>query len=284
MAEAASLALAFLEERPESAARSLESLAPADAAALLDEVPVRIAAPAVARMTSWTAARCIAQISPDRGSAILAELRTRDATAILRQLPHAEREALLDTLPSSVARHHRRTLTYPRTRAGAWVDHDVAAIDSDHTAGDALDLLAARRRADDSVVFVVDSTRRYVGVATVPAILHSGRSAKLAAIADRQVRPVFASASLGTALAHAGWNSYLMLPVTNPQGEFLGGVSRATLEKGAHDARASQPDRWEPTLLLGIVEAYFVVIAGLARSTPALDTGGPAPISPRSAR
>ena len=283
MDEAPRLALTFLEERPESAARSLEVLDPADAAALLEAVPVRIAAPAVARMTSWTAARCIARVTPDRASAIVAELRTRDATAILRQLGSAERELLLDSLPAGVARHFRRTLTYPRMRAGAWVDHDVAVIDSAQTAGAALDLLAARRRSDDSVVFLIDASRTYVGVVPVGALLHAPRQAPLFTIADRHTRPVFASASLATALAHGGWTSYLVLPVTYPQGELLGAVNRATLEKGAQDARLTQPDRWEPSILVDIIEAYVVVVAGLARATPTLDAGGSPQRAGRSA-
>ena len=276
MHEAPRLALTFLEERPESAARSLEALDPADAAALLGVLPVRVAAPAVAQMTSWTAARCIALVAPDRASAILAELQTRDATAILRQLGPEERDALLETLPVSVARHFRRTLTAPRTRVGAWVDHDVPVIDANQTVGAALDLLAARRRTDDSVVFLVDSSRAHAGVVAVGSLLHAARHVKLTTIADRQLRPVFASASLGTALVHAGWNRYLLLPVTYPQGEFLGAVNRAALEKGVKDARLTQPDRWEPSILVDIVEAYVVVVAGLARATPTLDPTGAA--------
>ena len=280
MDEAAHLALSFLEERPASAARSLESLEPADAAALLGAVPVRIAAPAVARLSSWAAARCIALLPEEQAGAILADLRTRDAAAILRQFPPSGRNALLDSLPSSLARHFRRTLTWPRTRAAAWVDHDVAAIEADQTVGDAFDLLIARRRPDDSVVFLVDGSRAYVGLVAVSALLHTSRQTQLATVADRQVRPVFASASLGSALAHPGWGSYLMLAVTYPQGEFLGGLARATLERGASDARMTQPDRLEPTILLDIVEAYAVVVAGLARSSAPLDAEH-SPSSPR---
>ena len=276
MDEAPRLALAFLEDRPESAARALEALDPADAAALLGALPVRVAAPAVAQMTSWAAARCIALVAPDRASAILAELQTRDATAILRQLGPAGREALLDTLPVSVARHFRRTLTAPRARVGAWVDHDVPVIDAAQTVGDALDLLAARRRTDDSMIFLVSDSRSYAGVVAVGSLLHAARPVKLATIADRQLRPVFASAALGTALVRPGWNSYLLLPVTYPQGEFLGAVNRAALEKGVRDARMAQPDRWEPSILVDMIEAYVVVVAGLARATPTLDPGGAA--------
>jgi len=278
MAEALRLALAFLEERPESAARSLESLEPADAAALLDLVPVRIAAPALARMASWAAARCIAGVSSDRGAAIMAQLRSPHALAILRQLPASARDDVLGGLPSAVARHYRRTLAYPRARVGAWVDFDVAALEPSRTVGEALDLIASRRRPDETIVFVVDSARKYLGAVTVAALLHFPRMVGLATVADRQARAVADSASLAAVAAEPAWTTALALPVTNRQGELLGALTRVSLEKGLHHERLTEVAGAEPSVVLHLLEAYLAVLAGLTRMSPlgARAGGGPA--------
>jgi magnesium transporter len=269
LAEAPRLALAFLEERPESAARSLESLEPADAAALLELVPVRIAAPAVARMASWAAARCISGVSVDRGCAVMAQLRSRNALAILRLLPPSARDAVLGGLPGAVARHYRRSLAYPRARVGAWVDFDVAALEPSRTVGDALDLIAARRRPDETTLFVVDAARKYVGAITVPALLHFPRRTEIATLADRQVRALADSASLAAVAADPAWTTTLALPVTNRQGELLGALTRVAVEKGLHDERLTEEvDAAEPSVVLHVLEAYLAVLAGLTRLSP----------------
>jgi len=268
MAEALRLALAFLEERPESAARSLESLEPADAAALLDLVPVRIAAPALARMASWSAARCIAGVSPDRRSAIITQLRSPQALAILRQLPTPERDAVLDGLPSAVARHYRRTLAYPHGRVGAWVDFDVAALEPSRTVGDALDLIAARRRPDETIIFIVDSARKYLGAVTVATLLHFPRMVGLSTLMDQWARAVADSVSLAAVAAEPAWATALALPVTNRQGELLGALTRVSLEKGLHHERLTEVVAAEPSVVLHLLEAYLAVLAGLARMSP----------------
>jgi len=268
VAEAPRLALAFLEERPESAARSLESLEPADAAALLELVPVRIAAPAVARMGSWSAARCIAEVSPDRCSAILTQLRSAQALAILRQLPVSARDAALAGLPTAAARHYRRTLAYPQGRVGAWVDFDVAALEPGRTVGDALDLIAARRRPDETVLFIVDSGRKYLGAIPVASLLHFPRPVELATLTGQRARAVADSASLATVAAEPAWTTALALPVTNRQGELLGALSRGSLEKGLHHQRATEVVAAEPSVVLHLLEAYLAVLAGLARMSP----------------
>ena len=264
MAEPLALAQAFLEARPASAARALESLQPADAAALVELVPVRIASPALGRMTAWAAAQCLSQVQSERAGAILDQVPGPEALGILRQMPTDQRDALLRVLPEALARHYRRTLTYPASRVGAWIDHAIAAMEQDRTVGDALDLLGARRRTDDSVLFVVDSNRRYLGLVFTPGLLHLGRGVQLGAVADRQVHPVPDSASLAAFGNDPVWASTLLLPVVNRHGELLGGLRRATLEKARFAERVMEAPGTAP-LLLHLLEAYVAVLAGLAQ-------------------
>ncbi len=281
MAEPVKLALAFLEERPASAARSLEALAPADTAALLELVPVRIAAPALARMASWAAAQCISGIAADRAGALLSQLGSRDALAILRQMSGPARDLVLADLPAGTARHYRRALTYSRSRVGAWVDHDVPTVSEEHTVAEAVEMLVMRRRPEESVLYVVDAGRRYLGTVPVAALLHSPGATRLAALAQRQ-RALVDSASLATAAAQASWSTSLALPVTDEQGELLGGLSRADLDKGLHQAEPEEPVSTEMSVLFHLAEAYVTVVGELVHMAPPPDRTQPLTLPYRS--
>jgi Mg/Co/Ni transporter MgtE len=219
-------------------------------------------------MASWSAARCIAAVSSDRTSAIITQLRSPQALAILRQLPTSARDAVLGGLPSAAARHYRRTLAYPHARVGAWVDFDVAALEPSRTVGDALDLIAARRRTDETIIFIVDPARKYLGAVTVAALLHFPRMVELATLAHQQARAVVDSASLAAVAAEPAWTSTLALPVINRQGEFLGALTRVSLEKGLHHERLTEVAAAEPSVVLHLLEAYLAVLAGLTRMSP----------------
>jgi Mg/Co/Ni transporter MgtE len=282
VAEPVKLALAFLEERPASAARSLEALAPADAAALLELVPVRIAAPALARMTSWAAAQCIAGLPAERASALIAQLGSRDALAILRQMSAPARGMVLGALPDTPARHYRRALTYSRSRVGAWVDHDFATATEDHTVAEAVEMIVTRRRPEESVLYVVDAGRRYLGAVAVAALLHSPGTTRLAGLAHRQ-RALVDSASLAAAAAEPSWSTSLALPVTDSQGELLGGLSRADLEKALYQTQAEEPAAaTEMSVLFHLAEAYVTVVGELVHIAPPLNGTQPVPVPDRS--
>ena len=282
MAEALALAQAFMEERPESAARSLESLAPADAAALLDLVPVRIATPAIARMTSWAAARSLSAMPPERAAAFMDQLGSRDALPILRQMPVVAREPLLAELPTTTARHYRRSLTYSPLRVGAWINHDVASLGEDQTVGEALQTVIARGRSDEAVVYVVDRARRYLGSITLGALLHAAANTSLAALAQRR-RTVPDTASLGAVSAEPSWSSSLTLPVTNSQGELLGELSRETLDKALHQNRQEEPTAIGPSVVFHLTETYVRVLGELVKA-PGLEPLPSAQAEDRSAR
>lgn len=264
MAEPLALAQAFLEARPASAARALESLEPSDAAALIELVPVRISSPALGRMTAWAAAQCLSRVQPDRAGAILGQLQSPEALAILRQMPRERRDELLGLLPEALSRHYRRTLTYPASQVGAWVDHDIAVLEQDRAVGDALDLLRARRRPEDSAIFVVDGNRRHLGLVFTPALLHLERGVQLAAVADRQVHPVPDSAPLAAFANDPVWASTLLLPVVSRQGELLGGLRRNNLDKARFAERIPDAPSGTAPLVFQLLEAYVVVLAGLA--------------------
>ncbi|HSC09010.1 MAG TPA: hypothetical protein VLD59_19455 [Steroidobacteraceae bacterium] len=274
MAELPHLTLAFLQGHPVSAARTLETLAPEDAAALLEHVPVRIAAPVAGAMSSVAAARCIARLPDENRAGLCAALSWADASAVLRQLGAPTRDAVLDRLPTSMARRFRRSLEYDENEVGAWIDLDAPAIVADRTVGDALRLLGQAPEFPASHVLLTDGAQRYLGVAPLSGLLRVSPATPLDSIAQRGVRALRDAATLASVVSNDDWQSSTVLPVVNHRGELLGGLTRTALHK-ALDRRAHKAPAPHSSLFVQLFETYLTAAAGLFQLL--VQTSDPAP-------
>lgn len=248
MPELPGLTLAFLQERPESAARALESLAAADAAEILRRMPARIAAPVAAAMNSFSAARCAEALPADVAAALCAAMPWSDAAALLRRLDSNAREAVLAGMPDKLARRFSRSLAYAEYVVGAWIELDVPAAPEDRSVEEAVQLLVQSPAGNGSHLLVTDSDRRYRGAVPLGALVTSAPTVLLSALAQRDVQPLRDSASLASVTDHPGWDLATLLPVVNHRGELLGGLTRRTLHKAirqggpaSHEGGSSLP-------------------------------------------
>lgn len=257
------LTLAFLAHAPDAAARVLDGLEPADAAALFAEAPARLCAPVLQRMHTWTGARCLEQLGPDASAAILQRLPLHDAVALLRLLPADSRRPPLDALPARVALRLRRALGYPAGSVGAWVDPDVPSFPVTASAGDALRYL----RDSDGVshVFVhAESGDRYLGAVSIGQLLRMPRETALGDAGVTAVRALSSRASLATALAHPGWDEFLVLPVVARNRTLVGGLKRGSLSTGLAERRAGQRAR-PASVPVQLLAALGIAWSGLTR-------------------
>ena len=71
MPDSARLYIAFIESKPQSAARTLESLNPDDAAALIEALPALTAVISFGEISPWSAARYLDVISAERSTGII---------------------------------------------------------------------------------------------------------------------------------------------------------------------------------------------------------------------
>ncbi len=262
MTELPELTLAYLRERPESAARALEGLTSEDAAGIMLRAPSRIAGPVLAAMTTLYAARCIAQLPAQVAAAHCDELPWSDSAGLLRTLDGSAREALLAALPGGKARRLRRSLAYADDAIGAWVEPDAAAMPTDRTVADAGRLLAGMNGYAESHLLLTDAAQRYAGAVTLGRLLSSVPGAPLETLAARDLLPLRDSASIGSALGAGDWERSTILPVVNHRGELLGGLNRRTLSRALQDMAAR--DRGEsPSLFVHLLKAYLASGEGL---------------------
>jgi len=264
MTELPELTLAYLRERPESAARALEGLASEDAAGIMLHAPSRIAGPVLAAMTTLYAARCIAQLPAEVAASHCDELPWSDCAGVLRALDAPAREDLLGVLPGGKARRLRRSLAYADNTIGAWVEPDAAALPADRSVEDAGRLLAGMPHYAESHVLLTDAAQRYWGAVTLGRLLSSAAGTALETLGSRELRPLRDTASLGSALAAGDWEHSTILPVVNHRGELLGGLTRRTLGHALQDMAARERHE-PPSLFAHLLKAYLASGEGLLR-------------------
>ncbi|MGQ0502167.1 MAG: magnesium transporter MgtE N-terminal domain-containing protein [Panacagrimonas sp.] len=265
MAEGLALASGFVELEPEAAARALEELPSEQAALFLAELPPKLAGPLISHMASGSAARRLALLPSKQAGAFLEEVGGRDCVAILRVCAPEPRRAILSELPPRLVQHFRRSLAYTLDAVGAWVDYDVAAMSGHRKVAEALQMLRQRGQREENIVFVLRASQHYAGVVMLPALLHAPADATLASIADRSIRALSDALDVDEVQNLDDWDRSVVLPVTAPDGNFLGGLSRASMRRALHSV-FPQPAATQPqSLIAHLFTAYLHTGADVLR-------------------
>lgn len=273
MADAETLSQAFMRAHPAEAARVLEALAPAEAAALLARVPARLAAPMFAAMLPNAAARGLAGLEDEQALALLGELGTQPLVAVLRHVGEPRRSRLTAGLPTAAALALKLLLGYVEDAVGAWTDPDVLALPGTTRAADALERV---RHVDATVqrVFVTSAGGRLDGWVPLPVLLRAPATANLASIMTRPESVLSAQTPLAGAAAHPGWERTSALPVLESGERLVGVLTRDALTRAlGRTARLPQgagPDSLGGMLVRGYWDALSGGAAAMATLLPAV--------------
>ena len=265
MSDPHALTLGFLEYHPKQAAQAIEDLDTADACAFLDKVPARICVDVFAAAAPWSAASWIESMQLLHAATVLRGMLYQDATSILRLVPKTHRDKVFEELPTSVARKFNRSLTYPTTTVGAWMDPSVATFDGSTSVEDGLKFLKSRRRRPMPHLVIVGERKAFAGMVSVTDMLRTAPSAHLSEVADRSVEPLSNRALLASILHDAAWDDYPALPVVGRRDNVLGTLSRANLKKGLTSMSAASQTASSESVLAHLVAGYVTVASGLAR-------------------
>jgi len=265
MAEGLVLATAFAESEPESLARALEELPSEQAALFLAELEPSRAAPVLDEMSAGSAARRLALLEPKLAATFLEAVGSRGCVTILRVCAPEPRRAILAELPPRLVQHFRRSLAYTLDTVGAWLEYDVPTLPAHRTVAEALQVLRQRAKPEDCAVFVLRSAQAYGGTVTLGALLHATPDTPLSRLTDRSLRPLSDAADVDDIKDMDDWDHWAMLPVTAPDGNLLGGLSRAGLRRALNSV-LPQPGNSQPeSLLAHLFTAYLHTGSDLLR-------------------
>lgn len=270
MAEAGVLTLTYVSAHPDDAARVLESISPAEAAALFADLPARAAAPALVAMLPPRAAQLLDALDDDRALGLLTAAGPQGAVAILRHISEPRRSRLLQGLPTTTAVASQMLLGFSEDTIGAWTDPAMLALPATTSAGAALARAREEPRAEVSEVYVVGDDGRLKGVVALPELLRAPPAAPLSALMKAPPTTLPVAMPLSAALGHPAWQRTSMLPVVE-RGERLIGVLRAARLHEAVSQGTKLRETGSEITLAGLAAAgYWSAVSGLLESGLAL--------------
>jgi len=264
MADLDILTNAFLVAHPADAARVLDRLPAAEAAALFDRAPARLGAPVLAAMLPHAAARCLTALDVARGGLLLAALSAPAAAATLRHVADPARTRLLEALPTAASLACRALLGYPDDAIGAWVDTDLVALPADAHAGEALDAVRAATEVPRAPVFVVGADQRLLGAVEVPVLLRTPADTRLDALM-RPAATLPAVSPLAGAAAHPAWQDAEVIAVVERGGRLVGALHRRELERALR-GRSVVPSAPDSSLFAVLSVGYWTAVASLVEA------------------
>jgi magnesium transporter len=235
----AALSLAFMQGHPANAARVLEALPIGEAAALFDRAPARIGGGVMAAMLPRQASACVAALSDARALELLATMNMQAMVSLLRYIPEARRQTLVGGLPTASALASAILLGYDEDTLGAWADPSVIMLPPETRAADALARVRQTEVAHPAI-FVTDASRRLAGLVGLATLLRAPEGATLATLMHSPAAVLRAHAPLASATSHPGWTHASALPVVEPGERLLGVMTRDAL------TRALRRDQVEP--------------------------------------
>ena len=266
MAEPVALTLTYIAAHPAEAARVLERMPGADAAALFATVPARAGAPVLTAMLPSAAARILSSLHDEPALALLAAAGVQAAVTVLRYIAEPRRSRLLEGLPTATAVASRILLGYPDDSVGAWADPDIIMLVPETRVNDVL----ARVRGGDEKkvdqVYGVDNEQRLVGIVDLLELLRVPDSTTLAAVLHKPLAMLTAMTPLTGAATQRGWQLSSVLPVVERDGRLIGVMHRATLARAMARSRATTQPANEVTITGVLTRGYWDAASGLAEA------------------
>jgi magnesium transporter len=261
---------AFLEAHPADAARVLERLVPASAAALLQSVPVRLAAPVLRHMFPLAGARCLEQLTDTETAGLLRGVGAQAGVALLRHFGAERRAQLLAQLPTALTIAYELLLGYPEDTVGAWMDPGALALPADMSGGDSLERVRLADEAHVADPYVIDHNQRLIGYVELADLLRANAATPLTRLVRPSPHRLPAQSRLAGLREHPGWREASILPVVDHSDRLVGAITHAALQRAlAIEQSAPAPGRSEDTLV-GIAGAYWFGVSALIQALVSL--------------
>lgn len=270
MASSEELSYAFLEAHPADAARVLERLAPASAAALLQSAPQRLASPVLRQMLPLAGARCLEQMEDSETIGLLRGVGAQAGVALLRHFGTERRAQMLAELPTALTLAYELLLGYPEGTVGAWMDPHALALPADMSSADSLERV---RRAEDAPVadpYVIDRNQRLMGYVELADLLRADAAVPLTRLVRPSPHQLPAQSLLAGLRNHPGWRESSTLPVVDRSDRLVGAITHAAMQRALSLEYSPPTPRNAENTLAGVAGAYWFGVSALIQALVSL--------------
>ena len=257
------LSFAYLESHPADAARVLERLPPLNVAALMADVPVRLAGPALRLMLPPFVARCLDPLDDPTVLGLLRAMGPQSGVAVMHYLPEIRRAALLAQLPTAMGMAFRLLLGYPEDAVGAWMDPRVVVLPADTTADAALNRLRESHGEIDAQVFVTGAGQRLQGVAELAEFLRAPADMPLSKLMHKVRFTLPARASIMGVGDHEGGDDHQWLPVVEREDRLVGALDRGVVARALMRHQRVRPQAGMGDVFANLAGGYWLGVSSL---------------------
>jgi len=225
----AALGRRYLLDYPREAARQLEKVAAADAAALLAAQPPNVVLPVWQALSPDVAAALLESTGESLARQWLSEAEPAISAAVLAQFDGAERKRLLDLLDAQVAKELAELLQYPEDAAGRLMDPQVTPLRTGFTVAEAIGRLRRIRTTGLRELFVVDDEGRLAGRVEIQDLATADPARPLRDITRRLIAVVSDLDPREEFVSVLQQQPITELPVVNVDGRLVGVIRQAAL-------------------------------------------------------
>lgn len=257
MSKISTLTISLIEDRPETAARGMGEVNPDDAADFLESLPTRHAVTVLSRSSASLASDLIPQMETASGAAILNGLDYQTTVSIMRMLDEADREKMLSALPKRLRNDLESTLSYPVGTVGAKMTTSIVIMKKHQTVADAIAELRRVKRSRTGIAFVVDSSRKLLGVISAGDLVQLPNESVLSAVMDISVVPISARSRLETVRSLSAWDDYAQLPVVSRKKLLIGALSRKTFRQAEATEPSLQDNLGSQSILASVASSFL---------------------------
>ena len=256
-----------IEAHPADAARVLETATPEVAGEVLAVLPAAVAAQVLRAMNPHVAARGLAHVAVETAATLVKHLPIERAAALLARFEPMERGALMKALPATVSVPLRMVLRFPAGSVGSLIDPQVVTVREESSVGEAAESARRAPALLRKYLYVLDQEQRLVGVVDARQCLLRDPELPIGRLARREPVALRARSSLREASAHAGWERFSVMPVTDHRGVFLGVLRRTSLRRATAEPVTVAPKAELGDLAIDLADLYWQTTAGVLVGT-----------------
>ena len=230
---------ALRADRPDTARQRMQSLHPADIAALLEYVASEERQRLVevlgehfdpqilAELGDTVTERVVSQLGPAQAAEAVASMETDDAVDVVEALDADVQQAVLEVVPRVPRTLIQEGLAYPESSAGRLMQRQVVALPDDWSVGKAIDYL---RDTDDLPadffdLFLIDQAHRPMGTIPLSRVLRTPRAAALTEIMRSDLHIISADMDQEEVAFLFRQRDLISAPVVDADGRLLGVVT-----------------------------------------------------------
>jgi len=219
----------FLLKHPDTAARVLEKLDPAEVAALFFNLPTRILLPVIRSMLPSPAGRILSHLELEKQVAIFNELDARITANAIRIWNQDNRASVLRLLPKRLSVSVRLLLNYPAGSVGSLMDTDIVTAHMSQTLGEIEEQLRKANADYQAEIYIVDDNLKLKGALSIMRILREDGQKKARQVMDKKIPTVLATSHISYVTGHSAWESRSNLPVVDRENHIVGLLQQTML-------------------------------------------------------